>query len=501
MRFIWMLLPLVLSAPVATTVKHTKIVTVTYCGCATITELSLSSSYSDSIQSTAFVSNSVLGIFVTSKSDPSIISIVTSGSMEMSSTTSLVNSATTTVLKESSDVASSSESSYESSLSEDISESSQVATPSIVPSKPIEKLSVVNSNFHGQFMTSCETLWTRFWSSDKFNAHDQICTDTSFTAPSVWELAVVSRAVVLLGDIEKTNKVLSSLYAYENKELKVFSASTAGDGDIYNDDNGQIAWSFIDGYKLTKEEKYLDSAKSIVDFLMNQTDSNGGVLWHYNQDYIASISTSEATLAAMRLYEITGAEELLTFSKKCMDFMFTYFQDPQDKLFYDGLNSKDYTDINKGKLTYSVGVTLSTLALLHKFDTYEDWISKMVELADAALNSKGAFYTGDGIWNNAMKYSHLLFTGLNDIIELNLDQYKSSLLEQGNYIMTYLQDTDEMFFDSIGVCTSSMIERYKQTFEDDVDKKDIKYCNDVAVKSLMDNGSVLQILYQMSRNF
>ncbi|CAH6722577.1 hypothetical protein CLIB1444_10S01596 [[Candida] jaroonii] len=532
MKTIWTFLTLVLTAPLTITVKHTNIVTITGCECvASCKNNGYVRGFSFASTETSLPTGNSMGMS-TMKSN--LVGLIPPKVTSIDHKIPTVTQVTTVV----SDVPVSYSTTYSSftplfapkGLSSDppvvsteaetselnhSSTSTQIFTSTTdehpietmntqsdtLPSNVLEKMSIVYSNFSGHFSNSSEKFWSRFWNDGKFNAQDQICVGHSFTEPSVWELAVVSRAIVFSGNTDKTNKMLSSLYEYENKNLKVFSASTAGDGDIYNDDNGQIAWSFIDGYKLTGEDKYLNSAKGIVNFLMQQTDANGGVYWHYGQNYIASISTSEAALAAMRLFEITKDDKLLTFARNCTEFMFTYFQDPNDKLFYDGLDSNDYNNLNKGKLTYTVGVTLSTLSLLHKYDTSGSWMPKIIQLTDAALNSTGAFYNGDGIWNNAMRYSHLLFTGLNDVLQLNLHQYKPSILKQGNFIIDYLQDTDELFFDSIGSCTSSMIGRYKKIFDENVNSKDIKFCNNVATKSLMDNGSVLQILFQMSRNF
>ncbi|EGV65821.1 Six-hairpin glycosidase [Yamadazyma tenuis ATCC 10573] len=346
-------------------------------------------------------------------------------------------------------------------------------------------------------------ILSRFWNSDQqsFNSQDQICGST-FSQPMVWDVAVTAKGVIQ-SDNTQVDSVLSNLYKYQNKALKVFSASTAGDTDIYNDDNAQVAWAFIEGYKVTGNSEYLQTAKDIVSFLMTQVDKNGGVIWHYKDDYIASISTIEAALAAIRLYGITKDKTLLTFTKTCLSFAYTYFQDPSDKLFYDGLSKSQYSDINKGKLTYTVGCALSVLSELYKYDSSnsDEWISKIKDLADATTYKLGAFYNGNGFWNNQMKYVHLLYVGFSDIFEMDYDfsSYKPEVSRQAAFIQGFLKDSDSMFFSSISRSTYTMVERYESSFNETVDQTEPVMCSGTAEKSLMDNASVLQIFYQMSR--
>lgn len=365
------------------------------------------------------------------------------------------------------------------------------------------------------FENTLNKVWGRFWLSEKnqWNDDDSICDANQFSEPVVWNQAVIGKAITNSKNTERIEKVTNAIYKYKNKALGVYSASTAGDDDIYNDDNAQLVWVFVDGYKATGNEKHLEEAKRIMLFLMTQWNSQGkgGVIWKYKADYIASISTVEAALAAIRLYSITFDNNLLKFTEDCMDFMFKYFQDT-DKLFFDGLDKNNFDDINKGKLSYTAGCALSTLAYLSKYSSKSDWKTKAIEIGKAAMNRKGALYNGNSIWNNQLKYVHLLYAGYVDLLTLTdwdseYAHFKQELLRQGSLMIEFLQDPDDksLYFGLATGATKKMFQKYEVAFKEDnvfKENKDI-YCNGnvnkPTRKSLMNNGSAAQILYEVSR--
>lgn len=375
--------------------------------------------------------------------------------------------------------------------------------------------SIATNDIPKDFQLTRNKVWNRFWLSHKnqWNDDDSICNDTQFSEPVVWDQAVIGKAITNSNNTEKIEEVTDAISKYKNKHLGVYSATTAGDDDIYNDDNAQLAWVFIDGYKATGNEKHLEAAKEVVLFLMTQWDSQGkgGVIWKYKADYIASISTVEAALAAIRLYSITSDTDLLKFTEDCMDFMFEYFQDT-DKLFFDGLNKNNYDDINKGKLSYTAGCALSTLSYLSKYSSKSDWKSKAIDIGKAAMNQKGVLYDGNSIWNNQLKYLHLLYAGYVDLLTLadwdsEFYNFRQELLRQCSFMVEFLQDPDDksLYFNLATGATKKMYRRYEVAFEEDNDFKKNKeiYCdenvNKPTKKSLMNNGSAAQILYEISR--
>ncbi|KAK6204466.1 glycosyl hydrolase family 76-domain-containing protein [Scheffersomyces amazonensis] len=268
----------------------------------------------------------------------------------------------------------------------------------------------------------------------------------------------------------------------------------------------------IDGYTATGNLEYLYSAQEIVDFLISQWNpSTGGVIWSYKQNYVASISTTESALAAMRLYSITQNSTLLNFAEDCMNFMFQYLQDPNDKLFYDGLDANDITNVNTGKLTYTVGTGISALSYMYKYTQNSTYLNQAISLGQAALEDS-AFIDGIGMLNNKLEYVHLLFAGYADLFnnvqwQNEFEDLKTKILKQGNYIYNFLQDPDDsyLYYDSATGGTQKMFNDYEDVYPDNqvFTLDDSIYCNNdpnaATIKNLMDNASAAQILYELSR--
>lgn len=347
-------------------------------------------------------------------------------------------------------------------------------------------------------------VWQRFWVSQdgKWNDKDSICND-GYALPVLWTMAVLGEAIIKTGDVSGLEVTLDRVMDYYDSNTKAFLASPNETAEVYSDDNAQLAWVFIDAYKMTGKKKYLGYAQDIISYIQTQQGPNGGIIWRKDKNYIASISTAEAALAAVRLYDITHDQSLIDFATDCMEFMFKNLQDPKDKLFYDGTDKNDLSQIDKGKLTYTVGCSISTLVYLHKYRGDPDMLDKALELALAATNSGGAFYDGNGHWNNKLEYVHLLFAGFADAFELSdqFGEYKDEVVKQGNYIYEYLQDPKDegLYFTLISKSTRSTFDQYSKLFRGGFDEDKSVYCNDdpsqPGKKSLLVNASAVQILY------
>ena len=359
------------------------------------------------------------------------------------------------------------------------------------------------------FYNTVFKLWQRFWNSEegKWNEDDGICGDGEYSIPVLWNMAVLGKAIANTGDLSGLGTTLERIMDYHDPGTGAFFATPNNADEIYSDDNAQLAWVFIQGYKLTGNDEYLQRAKDIISYIKTQEGPNGGVIWKKDKNYIASISTIEAALAAVRLYEVDSSDpSLLSFASDCVSFMFNYLQDPGDHLFYDGTDKNDLSQINKGKLTYTVGCALSTLVHLYNFKEDQDLLDKALQLALAATNPEGAFYTDNGLWNNNLVYVHLLFAGFADAFQLSdqFGKYKDEVTKQGNYIYEFLQDPDDqnLYFNLISKSTASTFQRYSKSFAGSFTQDNSIFCNDdpskPAKKNLLVNASAAQILYAMA---
>ena len=93
-----------------------------------------------------------------------------------------------------------------------------------------------------------------------------ITTPTVMTAtlPVLWTMAVLGEAIVKTGDVSGVEVTLDRIMQYYDSATKAFLASPNDGVEVYSDDNAQLAWVFIDAFKMTGQQKYLDHAKDIV---------------------------------------------------------------------------------------------------------------------------------------------------------------------------------------------------------------------------------------------
>ena len=152
-------------------------------------------------------------------------------------------------------------------------------------------------------------------------------------------------AIVESRDISKTNDVATSLYKYQNSHG--WFAATRGTLIVML----MIIVKYYGFYKheLTHNEKYLTTANKLMELIQGQWSNEvGGVRWKVDGDYIASISTLEAALSAVKLYEQNKDDSLLSFAKKCLSWLDDNLLDKLDGFYYDGLNVNNKTNIDKG---------------------------------------------------------------------------------------------------------------------------------------------------------
>ena len=66
-----------------------------------------------------------------------------------------------------------------------------------------------------------------------------------------------------------------------------------------------------------------------------------------DSNYIASISTVEAALSAVKIYQYNQDDTLLTFANSCLGWLDEHLTDPADGFYYDGID-KNTWQVNKG---------------------------------------------------------------------------------------------------------------------------------------------------------
>lgn len=269
----------------------------------------------------------------------------------------------------------------------------------------------------GVFNELASNLWTNYWSTSSSSWVDQCQTNNT---PVLWPVAVAGEAMAMTGATDKLASIAHALHAYKSVLEGGYLATTAQDGDIYTDDDAQVVWAFVSANHNLPLPSYLDAASDLVQYIDQQNSlDRGGVIWSVSGDYLASISSLEAALAAVRLYDARKQDGLVDMAKYYLLWTITNLMDHSDKFFFDGMDATS-GNVNNGKLTYTVGVAISTMAYLQKWDSEYRWQDMAVELAVRVIgggNLNSQFY-GDGFINDQIRYLHLLYGGFADLLEL-----------------------------------------------------------------------------------
>ncbi|KAK6465014.1 Six-hairpin glycosidase-like protein [Scheffersomyces coipomensis] len=367
------------------------------------------------------------------------------------------------------------------------------------------------------YSSALGTTWSNFWNpaQNAWNLNDQICPGYGYSSPVVWNVAVASKVIIDSGNAQQIQLVVNDILQYQNS-AGYFSATTARDDDVYLDDDSQVMWVLIGAYQALGNQAYLTAAQTLMNNIMSQWNPTvGGVNEHVNADYVASISTLEAALAAVKLYEVSPNQDLVTFAENCITWISKTLQDPNDHLIYDGI-APSTGQINDGKLTYTVGVMISTLAYLNKITGQSSYIDQAIVLGNAATNAQGAFYTPQGFWNNELQYVEFLFAGFADLLNIGtattstqqaaFSSYTTEVYQQATYLFNFFQvGTSGAYVDDVFTASQDIFTKYTTafpnsgTFATDASNFCGGTLGGTVQTSLLTQASATEIFYQLSR--
>lgn len=166
----------------------------------------------------------------------------------------------------------------------------------------------------------------------------------------------------------------------------------------YYDDEGWWALAWIEAYKLTKEQKYLDMSETIFEDMTTgwNEQCGGGIFWKKNPlHYKNSIANNLFSLTAARLYQETKKPAYLDWFKKNVAW---YLQSGMINTDIDQV--EDGTDNecrpNRGAhYTYNQGVAIAVLGEMYKLSGDTSYIDLANRIAKATISR--ALVTDDGI--------------------------------------------------------------------------------------------------------
>lgn len=187
------------------------------------------------------------------------------------------------------------------------------------------------------------------------------------------------------------SKVLSGLEEYFDTNRQPYGyasyISSAPVSDRFYDDNVWLGIDFTDLYAMTAEQKYLEKAKLIWDFVISGADEKlgGGIYWcEQKKESKNTCSNAPGSVFAFKLFEATKDSAYFQIGKELYEWTKNNLQDPNDFLYYDNiaLNGK----IGKAKYSYNSGQMMQSAALQYKLTKDPAYLKEAQNLAQACYD-------------------------------------------------------------------------------------------------------------------
>lgn len=160
----------------------------------------------------------------------------------------------------------------------------------------------------------------------------------------------------------------------------------AGNSDRFYDDNVWLALDFCNLYAATKDERYLEKATEIYDFVYSGWDDilGGGIYWvEQNKSSKNTCSNAPAAVLSAKMFYLTDDNRYLEKAIETYKWTKEYLLDNEDYVYLDNVNISG--DVDRRKYSYNSGQMIEAAALL--FDLTDD----IQYLEDAQNTAKGSF--------------------------------------------------------------------------------------------------------------
>jgi predicted alpha-1,6-mannanase (GH76 family) len=239
--------------------------------------------------------------------------------------------------------------------------------------------------------------------------------DRSWVWPNGQLVAASLDSAIITKDVSQAERALAGLERYLLPNGS-FNASAGRDDDRYYDDNAWVGLDLAQAFRLTGDQKYVDGARKVFDFLMQGTNDAGGVLWHEkNEPGMRPAAATGPTLQlALQLHAMTGDQTYMDAAKKVSSYLDTLRTGPNgmviDARSDDGSSNTTLFAYNQGT---AIGADLQMYEALKHGSTQEQAEAK-VKLARATslANATLDHFNDAELWKQAPAFNAILFRNL-----------------------------------------------------------------------------------------
>lgn len=186
-------------------------------------------------------------------------------------------------------------------------------------------------------------------------------------------------------------KVLDGLEEYYDTKREPHGYASyinaAKQSDRFYDDNVWLGIDFTDTYMMTKDNKYLEKAKLIWDFVASGIDDKlgGGIYWcEQKKESKNTCSNAPGAVFALKLFEATKDSTYFHLGKELYRWTKEQLQDTSDFIYFDNVNLKG--EIGRAKFPYNSGQMMQAASLLYKLTNDKAYLTDAQDLAKACYD-------------------------------------------------------------------------------------------------------------------
>ena len=202
---------------------------------------------------------------------------------------------------------------------------------------------------------------------------------------------------------------------------------------------------FIDAYRLTNNQAYLDRAITLGDFIMSGEDNRmgGGLYWFEavsvdctdeSNCIKAANTTAYASFVASELYKETNSNVYLDFAIRTYQWNYDTLRDASDNLYWNDIKISN-GQINPVKWSYNAAMMIMSGVNLYEITDEVAYLNQAIATSQSAYSrftrvaNDQLFYSANDAWFNVE-----LMTSF-----IKLSDHTASV---NNYIQTFINNID-----------------------------------------------------------
>lgn len=225
----------------------------------------------------------------------------------------------------------------------------------------------------------------------------------------------------------------------------------AGHSDRFYDDNVWLALDFCSLYESTQDQKYLDKALQLYDFIFSGWDEQlgGGIYWcEQKKGSKNTCSNAPTAVLCARLSEITKNNMYLEKAKETYEWTKKNLLDPSDQVYWDNVSLSG--KISEAKYTYNSGQMIEAAVRLYRITQNKAYLD------DAQKTAEGTYkhfvkelQTKNGLqpfYPYSPWFNVILFRGLKLLYETDgNEKYVQTMINNAKYALENTLDENQLF--------------------------------------------------------